>query len=680
MSEHPNHKYTNALVNESSPYLLQHAHNPVDWHPWNEEVLEKAKKENKLLIISIGYAACHWCHVMEHESFEDSTVASIMNEHFINIKVDREERPDIDNVYMTACQLASGRGCGWPLNAFALPDGSPVWAGTYFPKEQWMNVLNQFIKLKANDPNKLDESAKQLSEGINVYEQISLNTEDKEFTTTELNSLGNQFVKRIDFKDGGRIGSPKFPMPNNYEFMLKYHHLSKDEKSMEAVKLTLDKMALGGIYDQLGGGFARYSVDTYWLVPHFEKMLYDNGQLISLYSHAYQLNKSPLYEKTVKESIDFVKRELMSEEFGFYSSLDADSEGVEGKFYVWEKHEIDSILNDSNLSDLFCEFYDVTEEGNFEEKNILNVVKEPSELIKKYQLTEKEFAASLDLAKEKLMSARDQRIRPGLDDKILCSWNGLMLSGLLDAYQAFGDDSYLELALKNAQFIENNFIKDDGRLDRNYKNGKSSINAFLDDYAVTIDAFIKLYQTTFDESWLDKADRITKYVFEHFLNDENKLFNYTSDLDPPLVSNKIEMSDNVIPASNSIMARNLNALSLYLNKNEYKEQSLQMMKNVLDQMTKAGQPNFYSNWCQLYLDFVKDPYEVAIVGPDAQDLRKELSTHYLSNTLLLGGENEGSLALLKNKLQEGETKIYVCQNKVCKFPVDNVADALKLMD
>jgi len=680
MPEHSKHEYTNALINESSPYLLQHAHNPVDWNPWNEEVLERAKSENKMLIISVGYAACHWCHVMEHESFEDSTVASIMNEHFINVKVDREERPDVDNVYMAACQLSSGRGCGWPLNAFALPDGRPVWAGTYFPKDQWLNVLNQFIKLKASDPNKLEESATQLSDGINLYEQITLNTRDKEFTRDELNSIGSQFVARIDKNDGGRIGSPKFPMPNNYEFMLKYHHLSDDPKTLEAVELTLDKMALGGIYDQLGGGFARYSVDTYWLVPHFEKMLYDNGQLISLYSHAFQLNKSPLYEKTVRESIAFVQRELMSDEFGFYSSLDADSEGVEGKFYVWEKHEIDSILNDEELSSLFCEFYDVSEKGNFEEQNILNVVKEPKELLEKYSLSESEFSSSLDQAKEKLMAARSKRIRPGLDDKILCSWNGLMSAGLIDAYHAFGDDSYLDLAMKNVKFIESNLLKDDFRLDRNYKNGKSSINAFLDDYAITIDVFIKLYQATFDETWLNKADKMTKYVLEHFLNEENKLFNYTSKLDPPLISNKIEMTDNVIPASNSIMARNLLYLSLYLNNAEYKDQSVQMMKNVLDQMTKAGQPNFYSNWCQLYLDFVKDPYEVAIVGPDAMKLRKELSRHFISNALLLGGEDEGTLDLLKNKLQEGETKIYVCQNKVCKFPVSTVEEALKLMN
>ena len=680
MSDTKNHKYTNKLIDESSPYLLQHAHNPVNWYPWGEEALNKAKAEDKLIIISVGYAACHWCHVMEHESFEDSLVAKIMNENFVCIKVDREERPDIDNVYMTACQLVSNRSCGWPLNAFALPDGRPVWAGTYFPKDQWTNVLQQFNKMYDTDKTKLEESAQQISEGMTAYDKVTVNTGEVIYSPEELDNIAAAFLENIDFNKGGRKGSPKFPMPNNYEFLLKYHHLTGDEKALEAVTTTLDKMALGGIYDQIGGGFARYSVDDIWLVPHFEKMLYDNGQLVSLYAHAFQKTKNPLYEKVIRETIAFAERELMSEESGFYSSLDADSEGVEGKFYVWQESEIDSIIGNETHASIFKEFYDVSKNGNWEHTTILNVVTEPAEIMKKFNIDESQFSMIIDESSKKLMQHRDTRVRPGTDDKILTSWNALMLSGLIDAYHALGDEAFLDRAKANANFILKNQKQSDHRLDRNYKNGKSSINAFLDDYALTIAAFLKLYQATFDEKWLYHADDLTGYTLAHFFNKENTMFNYTSDIDPPLVANKNELSDNVIPASNSSMARNLKYLGLYLNKKEYVDKSEQMLKNVMDQIVGSKQPNFYSNWCQLYLDNVKAPYEVAIVGPDAEKLRLQLAKNYTSNALLLGGEDEGTLALLKEKLQDGETMIYVCQNKVCKFPVKEVDKALALMD
>ncbi len=680
MSDTKNHKYTNKLIDESSPYLLQHAHNPVNWYPWGEEALNKAKAEDKLIIISVGYAACHWCHVMEHESFEDSLVAKIMNENFVCIKVDREERPDIDNVYMTACQLVSNRSCGWPLNAFALPDGRPVWAGTYFPKDQWTNVLQQFNKMYDTDKTKLEESAQQISEGMTAYDKVTVNTGEVIYSPEELDNIAAAFLENIDFNKGGRKGSPKFPMPNNYEFLLKYHHLTGDEKALEAVTTTLDKMALGGIYDQIGGGFARYSVDDIWLVPHFEKMLYDNGQLVSLYAHAFQKTKNPLYEKVIRETIAFAERELMSEESGFYSSLDADSEGVEGKFYVWQESEIDSIIGNETHASIYKEFYDVSKNGNWEHTTILNVVTEPAEIMKKFNIDESQFSMIIDESSKKLMQHRDTRIRPGTDDKILTSWNALMLSGLIDAYHALGDEAFLDRAKANANFILKNQKQSDHRLDRNYKNGKSSINAFLDDYALTIAAFLKLYQATFDEKWLYHADDLTGYTLAHFFNKENTMFNYTSDIDPPLVANKNELSDNVIPASNSSMARNLKYLGLYLNKKEYVDKSEQMLKNVMDQIVGSKQPNFYSNWCQLYLDNVKAPYEVAIVGPDAEKLRLQLAKNYTSNALLLGGEDEGTLALLKEKLQDGETMIYVCQNKVCKFPVKEVDKALALMD
>jgi len=672
------HEHTNALIQETSPYLLQHAHNPVNWFPWGEEALQKATDENKLVIVSVGYAACHWCHVMEHESFEDEEVANYMNEHFICIKVDKEERPDIDDVYMTACNLLTGQG-GWPLNAVTLPDGKPFFAGTYFPKDDWIKILNQIVDLKTTDYGKIVESANQISQGIQETDLIEVYTGSVDWTDASLSAIKNKFLKRIDFVEGGKVGAPKFPMPNNYEFLLKYGDRYNDKKALQAVELTLDKMARGGIYDQLGGGFARYSTDSEWLAPHFEKMLYDNGQLISLYSQAYQVMKKPLYLEVVDESIEFVKRELMSDDYGFYSSLDADSEGEEGKFYVFSEKEVDSIITDALDLKYFKKVYDVTKGGNWEHTNILNKPTSITKMASKLGLKETELKSSLDRSRKALFDYRASRIRPGLDDKILASWNGLMLKGLIDAYNATGNDDYLGLALRNAKFIKQNFIKSDYRMDRNYKNGKSSINAFLDDYALVASAFHSLYEATFDQSWLNISNNLVDYTLKHFNNDLTQMFNFTSDLDPPLIARKTENDDNVIPGSNSMMARNLHRIgSLYYNK-EWLDKGTQMLKNMHEEISKSSAPDFYSNWLQLYFDKVNPPYEVAIIGENASTLRSQISKKYLGNTLLLGGKNEGDLPLLKNKLQEGQTTIYVCQNKVCKLPVYSAVEALKLM-
>ena len=427
----------NKLINESSPYLLQHAYNPVDWHPWGDEALKKAKKEDKLIIISVGYAACHWCHVMEHESFEDSLVASIMNEHFIPVKVDREERPDVDDVYMTAAHLINKRG-GWPLNAIAMPDGKPIYAGTYYPKDQWIEILNHFIKLKAEEPQELREQADKLTEGIVSSNTITVNNNPLDYDLPKMESLIDNCLKRYDNKHGGKLGAPKFPFPNAYEFLMKYHWITKDEKSLETTLLSLDKMAKGGIYDQLGGGFARYSTDETWLVPHFEKMLYDNGQLLSTYAQAYQIKPKNLYKDVIEETIEFVEREMSNGEGGFYSSLDADSEGEEGKFYIWTKSEIDSVINNEAHAKIFNAYYDVTKKGNWEHKVILNKVKDLSKVAKKSDRTLEEAQLVIDECKEKLMKARDKKIRPGTDDKVLTSWNALMLAGYVDAYNALG--------------------------------------------------------------------------------------------------------------------------------------------------------------------------------------------------------------------------------------------------
>ncbi|MEZ4954855.1 MAG: thioredoxin domain-containing protein [Saprospiraceae bacterium] len=673
------HAHTNHLIHESSPYLLQHAHNPVDWHPWNDETLAKAKAENKMLIISIGYAACHWCHVMEHESFEDTTVARLMNGNFINIKVDREERPDVDDVYMTACQMASKDGCGWPLNAFALPDGRPVWAGTYFPKKKWLEVVEYFSGEWKNKPGQMEEYAAQLTEGLNQSSAVPIPTGEPLFTKNALDGVADKLLQRIDFQNGGRKGAPKFPMPSNYQFLLKYHHFSGDEKSLEAVTLTLDEMAKGGIYDHIGGGFARYSTDAVWLVPHFEKMLYDNAQLVSLYSNAFRVTKNPRYKKVVEETLEFIEREMTSADGAFYSSLDADSEGEEGKFYVWTKHEIDSILGADAA--LFNDYYNITEKGNWEEeKNIPHLKETADKVASKHNLSVEELEGKINQAKQKVFDARSKRVRPGLDDKALTAWNALMIGGYVDAYKAFGTKKYLDAALKNGQLIVEKVLQNDNRLNRNYKNGKSVINAFLDDYALTTDAFIKLYQVTFDEKWLYKAKDLTTYALAHFNAPEGSLFYYTSDIDPPLITRKIETADNVISSSNSIMAQNLHYLGLYFYNNDWVETSEKMLHSLSAALTETDSPDFYSQWAQVYLDFVRPPYEVAIVGENAAEKRDELFQYYIPNAILLGGRDEGTLELLTDKLQAGETMIYVCRNKVCKLPVTDASKAVTMLE
>ena len=671
------HPYTNQLINESSPYLLQHAHNPVDWHPWNETTLEKAEKEGKMLLISVGYAACHWCHVMEHESFEDTLVARIMNENFIPVKVDREERPDVDDIYMTACQMASDGSCGWPLNAFALPDGRPVWAGTYFPKKNWIEILEYFVKLYNEEPEKLEEYAKGLTEGLQQADDIPVAGGDQSFKAEDLLAVQKQFIKTIDLKRGGRSGAPKFPMPNNYEFLLAQHFDNSDPTSLEAVLVTLDNMAKGGIYDHIGGGFARYSTDANWKVPHFEKMLYDNSQLMSLYAKAYMVTGKKRYEEVIRETMAYIKREMTNEEGGFYSSLDADSEGKEGKFYVWSKNEIDSILQDPALSQLFCDFYEIKARGNWEDHNIIYHEKSLADFAEKQKQSVEDIQGQLATARQKLFEARKGRVRPGLDDKVLTSWNALMISGYVNAFKALGEESYLEAALKNGNFLVKNQLQSDFRLNRNYKDGTSSINGFLDDYALSIQAFMALYEVTFDAVWLERSKGLADYATTHFLDTSNYLFNYTSDLDPPLIARKKELGDNVIPSSNSAMARALFSLGTYLYNEDYQQQARQMMANLAPTIMDNEQPSFYSNWLQLYQGVAQPPYEVAILGPDAEKLSRELMSNYLPNCVFLGGQTEGELELLKDKLVEGETYIYVCQNKVCKFPVQTAEAALE---
>ncbi len=681
-SKEPNmtkHAHTNHLIHESSPYLLQHAHNPVNWYPWGPEALAKAKKENKLLIISIGYAACHWCHVMEHESFEDSTVAKMMNDNFVCIKVDREERPDIDDVYMSACHLSGGGNCGWPLNAFATPDARPFWAGTYFPKENWLKVLGYFRDMQKNEPNKIEESAQAISQGMQQVDQVPISSETITAKPENLVNATRNLIQIIDFKKGGKNGRMKFPMPINYEYLLSQYALTGNKKALEAVDVTLDNMALGGIYDQIGGGFARYSTDPDWFAPHFEKMLYDNGQLVSLYANAWKVTKNRQYKNVVDETLQFVERELMDQSGGFYSSLDADTEGEEGKFYVWTLAEVKALLDDRSFK-LIKAYYNLTAKGNWENRqNILHITKPLAQIAKKQNLDLAEAHKILQQAKNQLFKAREKRIRPGLDDKILTSWNALMLKGYVDAYLTFNEPHHLETALKNAHFLADKMMSKEGQLSRNYKNGKASINAFLDDYALTAWAFMALYEATFDEQWIEKAKLLTDFAYRHFYDPRTGLFFYTSDLDAPLVARKKELSDNVIPGSNSVMGRVLWKLGHYYDTENYSKLSQKMVQNMSGAFIQSDQPFFYANWLSLYSEMAHPPYEVAIIGPEAGQLRDEMAKNYLPNVLYVGGQKEGNMSLLKNRLVKGETRIYVCQKRVCKFPVNTVKDALPLV-
>lgn len=667
------HKFTNHLANESSPYLLQHSHNPVNWYPWSDKALIEAKKENKLLIISIGYAACHWCHVMEEQSFEDLEVAELMNKNFISIKVDREERPDIDQIYMDACHLMSGRG-GWPLNAIALPDGRPVYAGTYFPKDKWIELLKQLQNIWEKQPERLISQAENITQGLNELNTINISDKSAIINNDIVHLAFSKMSQNFDFKYGGHGQAPKFPMPSEWNFVMNYSYFSENKTAINALQITLDEMAKGGIYDHLGGGFSRYSTDKYWKVPHFEKMLYDNAQLISLYSKAYQYLKDDFYKKIIVESIEFVERELTHENGGFYSSLDADSEGEEGKYYVWTAENIDDILQDQ--STVFMNFYQITVEGNWEHgNNILILRNKEEEYAIENKLDLNSFQTNLKSSRQKLWQKREERIRPATDDKILCSWNALMLSAYIDAYRAIGDKSYLEKAISSANFIQTNFLKEDYRLDRNFKNNRSTINAFLDDYAFVIKAYLDLYQSSFDVKYLLLAKNLTEYVFEHFKDTGSVYFYYTSDLDPALVSRSFELSDNVIPASNSQMAHNLFVLGKILDIEQYINHSKLMLIGQLEGI--KSQASFYSNWANLLLKFTEGIYEIVIIGENYKEIADSFKTAYLPNIIMVASPNESKeLPLTKYRAVNGKTLIYVCQNNVCQLPVETVEEAI----
>ncbi len=665
----------NRLINASSPYLLQHAYNPVNWYEWGEEALEKAKREQKLLLVSIGYSACHWCHVMERESFELQEVAEVMNKHYVCIKIDREERPDIDQIYMLAIQLMTGSG-GWPLNCICLPDQRPIYGGTYFRKNDWMNILENVAALWSTEPAKAIQYAERLTEGIVNAERIVPNVFSEAFDVVQLQAIVNPWVERFDLLEGGHQAAPKFPLPNNWLFMLRFSQLSGHQETLKAALLTLDKMAYGGIYDQLGGGFARYSVDEYWHVPHFEKMLYDNGQMLSLYAEAFQLTRDAQYRSVIVETVDWLAREMTSPEGLFYSALDADSEGVEGKFYVWDKEEIDSVLGADAA--LVNSYYQVTSEGNWEEEetNILMKAVDDAVFASENGLSLEDWQAVLKRSKEKLMERRAARVRPGLDDKCLTAWNAMTIKGLAEASVICEEPAWLKLSSVAAKYILEHMRAKDGGLFRNFKNGKASIPAFLDDYAFLIDALISLYQADFNENWLYEAKGLTDYVIEHFDDADGPMFFYTAKSGEALIARKHELMDNVIPASNSVMAQNLQRLGLYFDLDAYTERAREMLLAILPQIKTHG--SAYSNWAIQLLNEVYGITEIALTGENQSDVLKVLSSIYLPNKIILAGTNT-TLPLLRNK-ESIETKIYICRNKACQLPVSTVEEALKLIN
>ncbi|WP_405399340.1 thioredoxin domain-containing protein [Maribacter sp. Asnod2-G09] len=674
-------KHTNNLIKESSPYLLQHAHNPVNWEAWNDDVLKQAKEEQKLILISIGYAACHWCHVMEHECFEDEEVAKTMNAHFINIKVDREERPDIDHIYMDALQMMTGSG-GWPLNILALPDGRPFWGATFVKKQEWIQVLNQLQQLYVDDPNKIIGYAENMATGLKEINAITTGDNQDLIEGSEIDTMVSDWTKYFDTFLGGYKRAPKFMMPTNLNFLQYYSHAKQDSTVNEYVNTTLTRMAWGGIFDHVGGGFSRYSVDTKWHVPHFEKMLYDNGLLISLYANAYAKTNNELYKSVVEKSITFLEEELLDKSNGFYSSLDADSftdnnKLVEGAFYVWQEDQLKELLK--NDYPVFADYFSINSYGYWEDDNyVLIRDSEALAIAMNHSITKVELQEIITKCLSLLKVERERRNKPRLDDKILTSWNGLTLKGLTDAYRYLEDDKYLSLAIKNANFILKHMTTEDGGLYRNFKNGKSTIYGFLEDYASIIDAFIGLYEVSFDEKWLDHSLEFTKYVIKNFSDADTGLFFFTSNNEDNLIRKTLEVADNVIPSSNSMMAHNLHKLSKYFPEDNFDIRLHQMMKTMKPSITQN--PQNHANWLHLAQLMSENFYELVVIGENFELICKTLMKNYLPNAIFAASNAKTSnLPLLMNRYVMNKTLIYVCNHGSCQMPVEEPSKALDLV-
>lgn len=671
----------NRLIHSTSPYLLQHAHNPVAWQPWDVQALQNAKFEEKPILLSIGYSSCHWCHVMEKNCFEDVSIAELMNENFVCIKLDREERPDLDQIYMDALHLMGKRG-GWPLNIFLTPDLLPFFGGTYFPPDHWIQVLTQLSEAWKTRPDEILKIGNDLKEGLQTSDLVRFQLQDNPIEEKNILTTFHGQIEKLKAsfdEDWGGFGqAPKFPMPCVLDFLLFYHHLFDKEDALKMVTTTLEKMAFGGIHDQLAGGFSRYSVDQEWKVPHFEKMLYDNAQLLSSYSHAYAATLDILNRDVALGIVQFVKSEMTGPDGEFYAALDADSEGEEGKFYLWKKSEILDILGPEGEE--FCHFFQISEEGNFENgENVLWRTQSQEEFTLMYSnRSHSEMHQYIIQCKRKLLDFRNNRIRPGLDDKAIAAWNALMTKALIDAYRIFDQPEILNIAYNNASFIKENLMHPNGHLWHTWKGGHAHIQGFLDDYAFTIDAFVALYEVTFHEPWLHDARQLADYAIEHFYDLGEGLFFYTHDKMDGLIARKKELMDNVIPASNSAMAMSLHRLGVLFFEDKYNTIVDRMLETIQPLMLKEGR--YMANWLQVWLMRKYPSVEIAFVGKNALKFRKEVDKIFYPNKVMCGTTTNSQLPLLANRGgAPSGTQIFVCQNGTCKLPVDNVPAALRLL-
>ena len=684
----------NRLQHETSPYLRQHAHNPVDWYAWKPEAFERARAEEKPILVSIGYSTCHWCHVMERESFENEAIAALMNEHFVCIKVDREERPDVDAIYMEACQLMTGAG-GWPLNCFLTPDGKPFYAGTYYPPKTafnrpgWPQLLQHLANIWATQREVAIDQGEKLLEHIRRSDNVmvgqapaarQVSSDMPGIPTAPLFSSGPgsllegifyQMRERFDRVEGGFGGAPKFPSSMAIQYLLNYHHFTGQPEALEHALLSLDKMIQGGIYDQIGGGFARYATDREWLAPHFEKMLYDNALLVTTLSAAYQLTGKEIYRETVQETLAYLQREMTHPEGGFYSAQDADSEGEEGKFYVWDKTEIEALLGEDAA--VFCEFYDVTESGNWEEKNILRRLATYEEFARKKGIAVENLKKQLQSGRERLFATRSQRIWPGLDDKVLLSWNALLISAYAAAFTAFGDAAYRNAAVRNVEFLLHNLAadpaKEDGPLLRHtWKDGQAQYDAFLEDYAFFSAALTDVYQITFDVRYLHLAGKYTDYVLSYFPDPDSGLFFLTDAHQADLILRKKDLYDNATPSGNSTMVLNLQRLGILLDRPEWREKALEMLMTMRE--TVSRYPLSFERWA-LAMMYAAYPYlEIAVVGDNAFEKALTLQQGFLPNRVVAASDKPtGVLPLLDQKPGASDALIYVCRDFACQRPV-----------
>ncbi len=676
-------RFTNRLINETSPYLLQHAHNPVDWYPWSEEAFEKARAEDKPILLSIGYSACHWCHVMEHESFENEAIAGLMNDNFINIKVDREERPDLDTIYMNSVQMMTGHG-GWPMTVFLTPDGRPFYGGTYFPPVDrygmpgFPRILIAIAEAYRDRRDEIEQSAEGLLGELRRLDSVT--PQEGELTFEIADHAANNLERMLDPVNGGFGGKPKFPPSMTLAFLMRQYSRTQDPSALRAVELTLEKMAHGGIYDQLGGGFHRYSVDEKWLVPHFEKMLYDNALLSRLYLDAWLLTGRDLYRRIACETLDYVKREMTDPGGGFYSTQDADSEGVEGKFFVWTPAEVKALLGEDDGA-IFCRFYDVTEEGNFEESNILHIEESPAAIAHLTGVGEERLLEVIERGRRALFEARERRVKPHRDEKILTAWNGLMLRSFAEAARAFDRGDYLEVAEANAKFLLTRLHRD-GRLLRTHKDGESRLNGYLEDYACLIDGLLALYEATFDARWFERALALAGTMIDQFLDEEHGGFYFTSRDHEALITRTRDFYDNAVPAGNSVAAHVLLRLALLTGETRYRDPVETILRLMKPSVMRA--PNAFGHLLCVYDMFLSSPFEIAVIGDPAKEetraLIGEIFKSYLPNKVVALADPDLEQAALRIALIEGRKAIdgrataYVCRNFYCETPVTAPAD------